>query len=70
MMLSDPETAEEAAERYRVCQAGLGAYGGRFHRRRAGCIGNSLGYRWRFESTRRASIQEAEPGVRLADKVD
>jgi hypothetical protein len=48
-MLSDPLTGEVAAERYRACAAGLGDFGGRFHRRKAECIGSNLNYVWRFE---------------------
>ena len=44
-MLNDPATGQKAAERYRACRAGLGTIGGRFHRRRAQCIGGSLGIR-------------------------
>lgn len=65
MMLSNPETSEEAAERYRVCQTGLGMHGGRFHRRKAECIGSTFRYKWRFESTRHASIQESDPVVTI-----
>lgn len=54
MMLQDLEQGEKAAERYRACAAGLGEFGGRFHRRRAECIGNSLNIFWRFEETDRA----------------
>lgn len=56
MMLSDPAIGERAAERYRACRAGLGLQGGRFHRRRAECIGNSFEIHWRFGDTRRASV--------------
>ncbi len=55
-MLMDPETAETSAERYRACRAGLGDQGGRFHRRRAECIGIGFGYIWQFEFSRRASL--------------
>ena len=48
-MLSDPLTGETAAERYRGCAAGLGDFGGRFHRRKAECIGTVLNHKWRFE---------------------
>ena len=48
-MLSDPLTGEKAAERYRACAPGLGDFGGRFHCRKAECIGSSLNYVWRFE---------------------
>jgi hypothetical protein len=58
MMLSDPRLGEMAAERYRACRAGLGMHGGRFHRRRAECIGGSFRYVWRFEETTRASLPE------------
>ena len=66
MMLSDSEIGEKAAERYRACRAGLGMHGGRFHRRRADCIGNSFRYMWRFQSTRRASIPEPDLLLRTA----
>ena len=54
MMLQDRESGQKAAERYRACAAGLGSFGGRFHRRRAECIGRSFRYIWRFEDTERA----------------
>jgi len=66
MMLSSPETGDRAAERYRACRAGLGMHGGRFHRRRADCVGGAFGYRWRFENTRRASVPEADHVFRTA----
>ena len=66
MMLSDSEIGERAAERYRACRAGLGMHGGRFHRRRAECIGHSFRYVWRFQSTRHASIPEPDPRLRTA----
>ncbi len=66
MMLSDPEIGEKAAERHRACRAGLRMHGGRFHRRRADCIGKSFRYKWRFQSTRRASIPEPDPLLRTA----
>ncbi len=56
-MLTDPVTGDRAAELYRTCRVGLGTQGGRFHRRRAECIGSSLGYVWRFEFTLRASVE-------------
>ncbi len=62
MMLSEPATGEEAAERYRACRAGLGNFGGRFHRRRAECIATSFGYRWHFEYSRRASTEKTDTG--------
>ncbi len=52
-ILTDAQTGEKAAERYRACAAGLGDYGGQFHRRKAECIGGSLGLVWRFEFTSR-----------------
>ena len=52
-MLADAQTGDKAAERYRACAAGLGDYGGRFHRRKAECIGSSLGFKWRFEFSSR-----------------
>ena len=48
-VLVDTQTGAKAAERYRACAAGLGDFGGRFHRRKAECIGGSLGIVWRFE---------------------
>lgn len=57
-MLTKPDTGEEAAERYRACAAGLGDFGGRFHRRKAECIGTAFDYVWRFEFTRRASLSQ------------
>ena len=56
MMLSDAQIGQTAAERYRACRQGLGAADGRFHRRRAECMGWSFGYVWRFEYTRRPSL--------------
>ncbi len=56
MMLDDPDTGERAAERYRACAAGLGDHGGRFHRRKAECIGSAFSYIWRFEYTRETSV--------------
>lgn len=53
-MLNDPVLGMEAAERYRACAAGLGTVGGGFHRRRAQCIGGSLGIKWRFETAGKA----------------
>jgi len=67
MMLTDAGTGPAAAERYRACRAGLGAQGGRFHRRRAECIGHSLGLMWRFVVTQRAAIdsdRSIEPAPR------
>ncbi len=61
MMLTDPVTREKAAERYRACRAGLGRYGGRFHRRKAECIGGTFHITWRFELTQRAGIEETVP---------
>ena len=52
-ILADAQVGENAAERYRACAAGLGDFGGRFHRRKAECIGGSLGVIWRFEFTAR-----------------
>jgi hypothetical protein len=48
-MLSDPLIGKTAAQRYRACAAGLGDFGGRFHRRKAECIGSNLNFIWRFE---------------------
>ena len=48
-ILADAQLGEKAAARYRACAAGLGDHGGRFHRRKAECIGGSLGLVWRFE---------------------
>lgn len=55
-MLADATIGEEAADRYRACRGGLGDFGGRFHRRRAECMGASFGYCWRFEFTREATL--------------
>lgn len=55
MMLADPKMGEGFAERYRDCAVGLGDQGGRFHRRKAECMGGALCYVWRFEFTREAS---------------
>lgn len=66
-MLTDAATGERAAELYRACQAGLGADGGRFHRRRAECIGTSLGFVWRFEFTRKAEVESLPPGTKFAE---
>lgn len=52
-ILADAQMGDKAAERYRACAAGLGDYGGRFHRRKAECIGGSLGLVWRFEFSAR-----------------
>ena len=52
-MLADAHTGDKAAERYRACAAGLGDFGGQFHRRKAECIGGSLGFKWRFEFSER-----------------
>lgn len=52
-IFADAQVGEKAAERYRACAAGLGDYGGRFHRRKAECIGGSLGMLWRFEFSAR-----------------
>ena len=52
-MMADAEIGEKASERYRACAAGLGDYGGKFHRRKAECIGGSLGFVWRFEFSAR-----------------
>lgn len=61
MMLADPDTGPRAAERYRACRIGLGREGGRFHRRRAECIGGSLGFHWRLDGSRGAAATQAEP---------
>lgn len=63
MMLMDRDDGGRAAERYRICRGGLGTLGGRFHRRKADCIGHPLGYVWRFEFSRRAALGT---GVRIA----
>lgn len=66
MMLSDPLIGDQAAERYRACRAGLGTQGGRFHRRRAECIGGAFAFHWRFEDTRRASVLPPEQRLKSA----
>jgi hypothetical protein len=70
MMLMDERDGALAAERYRACRAGLGAEGGRFHRRRAECLGCSLGYHWRFEFTRRAVVGGQGPVIDFAGTFD
>lgn len=55
-MLIDPVRGEEFANRYRMCRAGLGDLGGRFHRRRADCMACVMQIVWRFEFMQRASI--------------
>ena len=55
-MLTDPVRGDHFAEQYRACRAGLGDLGGRFHRRRAECMGSVAMIVWRFEFTQRASI--------------
>ncbi|MGQ0567448.1 MAG: hypothetical protein ACT4OK_20615 [Gemmobacter sp.] len=67
MMLTDEMSGEIAAERYRACRSGLGAEGGRFHRRRAECMGMTIGRLWRFEFSRRASIDR--PAIDFATLV-
>jgi hypothetical protein len=67
-ILTDDALGERAAERYRACRAGLGDYGGRFHRRRAECIGSSFRYTWRFEFSRRASVQHEKTIVEVANR--
>jgi hypothetical protein len=61
MMLADPATGPAAAERYRACRIGLGREGGRFHRRRAACIGGSFGFHWRLDGSRGAAATQARP---------
>ena len=56
-LLADEITHDVATERFRACRAGLGDLGGRFHRRRAECMGSSFGIVWRFEFTRDASFE-------------
>lgn len=63
-MLSAADHGAFAAERYRACAAGLGAHGGRFHRRKADCVGAAFGYKWRFEFSERAALDGDEPFVR------
>lgn len=55
-MLTDRDTGDRAAGRYRGCAAGLGDFGGRFHRRKAECVGGVFGIVWRFEFSRRAAL--------------
>lgn len=55
MMLTDENIAETAAERYRVCGGGMGTIGGKYHRRRADCMGIVLEITWRFEFSREAA---------------
>ncbi len=63
-MLKEEETALKSAERYRTCSGGLGSIGGKFHRRKAYCIGKPQGIEWRFEYTQKAAL---EPGTRNPD---
>lgn len=65
-ILMDARQGEQAAARYRACRVGLGVEGGRFHRRRAECIGGSLGIVWRFAFTRKASASVPKPEVDFA----
>lgn len=55
MMLLDDEIGERSAERYLICRGGLGIEGGRFHRRRADCIGKAQNISWQYEFSRKAS---------------
>ena len=64
-MLTDDVIGDKAAQRYRVCAAGLGDFGGRFHRRKAECIGKSFLYVWRFEFSLRADAGDGRRFVRL-----
>jgi len=57
-MLTDEETGELAAVKYRACRAGLGAIGGRFHRNKADCISAPLDIAWRYEFSREASLED------------
>lgn len=66
MMLTDRESGEAASERYRACRGGLGTEGGRFHRRRAVCMGYFFGVAWRFEPTQRAEPGETRAPHRFA----
>ncbi len=68
-MLKDPVTGDQSAERYRACRAGLGDYGGRFHRRRAECMGYALGFAWKFEFMERAAA-ETQTSVARANLPD
>lgn len=57
-MLSEEDTAQRAIERYRICSGGLGSLGGKFHRRKAVCIGKPLRYAWQFEFMQKAARQQ------------
>jgi len=59
MMLSEPVLGDRFAEQYRNCRVGVGDLGGRFHRRRAECMGCLMNYVWRFEYMQRADIDSA-----------
>lgn len=59
-MLTEAETSARAAERYRICSGGLGRLGGKFHRRKAACIGKPLRIAWRFEFMQKAALERDE----------
>jgi hypothetical protein len=63
-MLVDPEYGERAVERYRGCAAGLGDFGGRYHRRKAECISEAYCVVWRYEFSRRASVEDVSGSIR------
>lgn len=65
-MLTDPEIAEAATARYRACSGGMGMIGGKFHRRKADCMGGAFEIIWRFEFSRETHVRGAHP-VRFAD---
>ncbi len=59
-MLRDEAHGEAAAVRYRACQSGPGRDGGRFHRRKADCIGRAFGIVRQFEYTDRAEFRDPD----------
>lgn len=66
-MLVDPAYDDAAAERFRGCAAGLGDFGGRYHRRKAECLSKVHCIVWRYEFSWRASADRVSGDVeRLA----
>ena len=51
-MLADETSGPRAAARYRTCRATPAPHGGRFHREKAACIGETMGVAWDFEGAR------------------
>jgi hypothetical protein len=67
-LLMDPETGEKAAELYRDCRVGLGDLGGRFHRRRAECMGAAFELYWRFEFADEAAAEPPAPIIETRNR--